>query len=440
MAIAVMGVAHGDAPRTGAGTFPNLSVFARALSHIERSYVDAVDQDALIHGAISGMLRSLDPHSAYFTPQELAMFDSTATGRFAGIGVEVDVRDGWLTISAVMEGSPAERSGLQLGDKFLAIGNRVARDMLPSEAARLIRGEPGTVVQLVMRRDGVDADVRLDVTRAVVTVAGVTSRVVDLRTGEGGSSGASGRVVYVKLRSFQDNVAREMRAAIDEAVASMRPLAPAGILLDLRDNPGGLLDEAAAIADAFMESGIIVTTRGRDGRELSRIVATATGTYPASWPVVILVNEYSASASEVLAGALGDSGRARLVGTRTFGKASVQNVVELPDGSAIKLTIARYFTPNGRSIQAHGIEPHFVVEQVVPGAVRTREGSVLHEADLPNHLRPTSTTIPDSAAPTPTEVPPAGSSTRPRTDPAATEGAFANDFQARMALSVLRMR
>ena len=362
----------------GADTSPfaNLATFARALSRVEASYVDDVDQESLVHGAIRGMLHSLDPHSSFLTPEEYRLLNTATEGRFAGIGVEIAVRDGWLTVLSVFAGGPADEAGLLPGDRFLAIEGFVARDMRLAESVHRMRGEPGTQVRVSLRREGTERDIDLTLTRAVVAVDAVESRVLPDGT------------VYIRIAAFQETTTRELRAALDAAVDETSSRGGVrGVLLDLRDNGGGLLRQAIWVADEWPRSGVIVSTRGRGGATLRQVSATRRQTRP-EWPLVVLVNNFTASASEIVAGALRDHGRAVVVGTRTFGKGSVQHVVELPDGSAMKLTTARYFTPSGRSIQAHGIEPDLVIEAHLVGSAEEAEAaaSSFREESLDGHL------------------------------------------------------
>ncbi len=408
----------GGADATSTSPFENLGVFARALAHIETSHVEEVDQDALIHGAIRGMTEALDPHTTFMDPEEYRVLTADTRGRFAGIGVEISVRNGWLTVLAVFDGGPAASAGIEAGDRFLHIRGRLARDMRIQEAVRLMRGEPGTRVRVAMRREGVDEDIALELTRAVIDVNPVDGRLLP------------DRVLYLTVRAFQSNTTPELRDAIDRAVVEAGDEGIAGILLDMRNNPGGLLHQAVLMSDEFIDSGTIVSTRARGGRVLGVSEAHRRGTRP-DWPMVVLVNGYTASAAEIVAGALADHERAVLVGTRTFGKGSVQNIIELPDGSALKLTVARYFTPSGRSIQAAGIEPEVEVQQLSPRLVeRARldgEGQ-LREASLEGHLHSSEREDPNEG-PARTEVRDTGDGDdRPP---------FTSDHQARMAHQAL---
>ncbi|MET0339814.1 MAG: S41 family peptidase [Polyangiales bacterium] len=381
------------------------------------SYVGAVDQDALVHGAIRGMVRTLDPHSDYLDPDEYRAFAADTRGRFGGIGVEVDVRDGWLTITAVFPAGPAERAGLRVGDRFVSIDGLRARDMPIEDAARRMRGEAGSEVKLALRRDDDTPAIEVTLRREIIAVDAVEGRVLD-----------DGHL-YLRLRVFQETTARELSDVLDAAMEAARAHGGLrGMLLDLRDNPGGLVDQAVAVADEFLEEGVIVSTRGRDGKQQSEWRAKRGGTRP-GWPLVVLVNGYSASAAEIVAGALRDHKRALIVGTRTFGKGSVQNVIELPDASALKLTTGRYYTPSGRSIQAEGIEPDVIIEQA-PSPVREHVQGV-SEASLERHLENEGA----PAAPAPTT----SDRATPRRAPAVGKVAsFTDDFQARLAYQTLR--
>lgn len=401
-----------------ASAYANLGIFARALAHIEASHVEPPDQDALVYGAIRGMVETLDPHSTFLDPEEYRVLLDDTEGAFGGIGVEIDTRDGWMIVHGVIEGGPAERAGMQPGDRFLAIDGRSARDMPVSDAVRRMRGEPGTEVRVRVRREGVDEGIELTLTREIIHVDAVEARVL------------SDRVVYIELRSFQETTTSELRAALDHAVEQTASAGGvAGVILDLRGNPGGLLAEAVSVSDEFLESGVIVSTRGRDGQLLSEQRAHGAGTRP-DWPVVVLVDNFSASAAEIVAGALRDHHRAVIVGTRTWGKGSVQTLIDLPDGSALKLTVARYYTPDGTSIQAQGIEPDVVIEQLdeETAARLARSSPILSEAMLEGAL--------DSERAERRREEGRGDARAGAVDE--DGAAFEDDYQARMAHQVMR--
>ncbi len=379
-----------------------------------------------MQGAIRGMLKVLDPHSAYLDSNELRVLTDDTEGRFGGVGIEIDVHDGWLEVVRVMPSGSALRAGIQPGDRFLAIDGVPARDLSIDEAITRMRGEPGTQVRVTLRRRGAEQAIEAVLTRQIIDVPAVDGRVLD------------DRIVYVTLRAFQENTADELRQVLDQAVEHTAGKGGVrGVLLDLRDNPGGLLSSAVLVADEFLSDGVIVSTRGRGGKLLRESRASKAGTRP-NWPMVVLVNGYSASAAEILAGALHDQHRAVLVGTRTFGKGSVQNVIDLPDGSALKLTTALYFTPNGTSIQARGIEPDVLIAQLDSKLLHEAQlgAGQMTEASLSNHLfvaadgdRSLDATRKSTARDAPHGAPVAadgGGST------------FSDDYQAAMAHQILR--
>jgi len=411
LALALVVVTASEAPARRS-PFQPLTIFARALAYIEVNYVEPVDQKSLVYGAIRGLAEALDPHSVFLEPEEYEILESDAEGRFAGVGVEVSMRDGWLTILTVFEGGPADEAGLEPGDRFLGIEGMDARDIRLYDAVRLIRGEVGTDVNVTIRREGIDKAIERKLTRAFVDVD-----PIQLQYLENG-------IVYVQIRSFQENTAELLSEALDQAVMTLhRKGGLEGLLLDLRDNGGGLLREAVLVSDEFLSSGVLLTTRGRGGELIQGFSARRGGTRP-KWPMVILINEQTASAAEIVAGALSDHKRAVLVGTRTFGKGSVQNIFELPDGSALKLTIARYYTPSGRSIQAEGISPDILAEQPkedgIPAPIR--------EEELEGHL---------AAKPTPRNRrrQPAIAS---QTEKPHTSALLANDLQAQRGYQALQ--
>ncbi len=403
--------------------FRHLQRFAEVLAIIESEYVEPVDVDRILEGAIRGMVQALDPHSTYFTREEYRSFDQATEGRFAGIGVVIGIDDGWLVVLSVFEGGPAARAGMRAGDRFVTIEGRAVRDMPVDDAVELMRGEPGTQVRVQLRREGSDEGIELTLERAIVEVPAVEGRLL------------ADRILYVRLRTFQESTAAELDRVLDLAVAEAEPHGGLrGVLLDLRNNGGGLLRQSIEVADEFLRSGTIVSTRGRGDRVLAEASARARGTRP-DWPMVVLVNGYTASAAEIVAGALRDHRRASVVGTRTFGKGSVQNVLELPDGSAMKITIARYFTPNGTSIQAHGIEPDMVVEQVDADAVRAeaRPPASVSEATLEGHLQGA-----EEEEPVDEPLLRGGLRVEAEDRDPASRSAFPNDYQAHVAHQTLR--
>ncbi|KYF62662.1 S41 family peptidase [Sorangium cellulosum] len=344
-----------------------LEQLARVLVLVENHYVEPAERNKIIDGAIKGMVAELDPHSAYMSSAEFAQFQEETGGTFGGVGIEVDARDEDITVIAPIEGSPAARAGVRSGDRILAIDGRPVRGERLDKLVKVMRGPPGSRVKLTIRRQGVGEPLTFDLTREQIHVTSVAAKRLERD------------VAYVRLKQFQDGTHEEMlRAAARVRAASKAPLA--GVILDLRNNPGGLVHEAEAVADEFLSSGTIYSTRQRS-KVVDEAKAHDGGAF-ASLPVVALVNEYSASAAELVAGALQDSGRATVVGATTFGKGSVQTIYELPGGAGVRLTTMRYYTPNGRSIQAQGIRPDIVIESAQQQAL----AGILREQDLEGHL------------------------------------------------------
>jgi carboxyl-terminal processing protease len=350
--------------------YSKLKIFGDVLSIIQTSYVDEVNMDNLVKGAINGMVETLDPHSSYLTPEMLKQVEVETKGIFGGLGIEIGVKDGLLTIIAPIEDTPAARAGLQAGDKIVRIENESTKNMNVMDAVKRLRGEPGTKVTITIVRESVPDPKAYTLTRELIKIKSVKSKALPDGIG------------YIRLIQFQQDSHQEVDRALQEFLKAKGGLK--GLVLDLRNNPGGLLDQAVRVADAFVESGLIVYTDGRVEGQKTKYGAHKEGTY-SGFPIVVLVNAGSASASEIVAGALQDHGRAIIIGQRTFGKASVQTILPMEDGSALRLTTARYYTPNGRSIQAKGIEPDIVVDD-------GREASGAHpgpmrEKDIERHLK-----------------------------------------------------
>ncbi len=355
--------------------------FGRVLVQIENNYVDPVDRARLVEGAIKGMVEELDPHSQYMSPQDFSIFQSETEGQFGGVGIEVESRADLLTVVAPIEGSPAARAGIRSGDLIVAIdGEDISRTPL-DKLVRRMRGAPGSHIRLTVRRSG-ENDLRtFDLVRQIVHVPSVAARLLE------------NDVAYVRVKQFQEHTHDELLGAAAKLRAQGKgPIR--GVLLDLRSDPGGLVDEAAEIADEFLESGTIYTTRHR-GEIVDEVKATGGGVF-SDLPTVVLVNEYSASAAELVAGALQDQKRALVVGTNTFGKGSVQTILDLPGGAGIRLTTARYYTPSGHSLQAEGIHPDVLVELNRDPAAAL---PTLHERDLEGHLSAQGSRVPGAGAP-----------------------------------------
>jgi len=349
--------------------YRELHVFSRVLHLAEDNYVDPIDETKTVQGAIRGMLRALDPHSVYMSPELYRELKVDTSGRFDGVGLEVAMRDGWITVVAPIEGSPAEQAGMKTDDEIVAIDGKSTENMDLANAVKLMRGRRGSAVRITVRREGTKLPLEFSVKRQKINVPSVKYSSID------------GRYGYIKILSFQEDTARSVKKALKKL---RKQDVLEGIVLDIRRNPGGLLEEAVAVSDEFLTKGVIVTTERR-GKEIERYEAVGEGDEP-TVPLVVIVDGGSASASEILAGALKDNGRAVVVGTQTFGKGSVQTVFELGDGSALKLTVARYFTPDGTSIQAHGIMPDIIVWEEPDGEDDKTSRRKLREADLYGHL------------------------------------------------------
>ncbi len=340
--------------------YRSLHNFSKVLHYIEENYVTEVDEEKLIQGAVRGMVDTLDPHSVYMSPEINKELKVDTSGRFDGVGIEVAVKDGVLTVVAPIKDSPADRAGIQTGDRIIKINGDSTKGMNLGEAVTKMRGRRGSRVTLTIAREGEKAPIEVSVTRQIINVPSVSAEAL----GDG--------LVYASVSSFQTGTARALEKALKE-LAKKEPIR--GLVLDLRKNPGGLLEQAVAMSDTFLERGIIVTTESR-GQEIDRRDAHAEDTEP-DYPIVLLVDEGSASASEIVAGALQENGRAKVLGKKSFGKGSVQTVIDLDDGSGLKLTIAYYKTPKGRIIQDQGIIPDIEVEAKPP-----------KEAKLPKEAEP----------------------------------------------------
>ena len=369
----MLSLASAEASPRKAGLPSKLSLFSRVLSYVESQYVEDVDQDELVYGAIKGMLDSLDPHSTFLRPEQYRELKNDTSGQFAGIGIEVDQRDGLLTVVSVIDGTPAARAGLLAGDQILRIDDQPTRGMM--DYIQKMRGKRGVQVTLTVLRSGWKDPRNFAMLRDIIKIRSVEGFLLEPGYG------------VLKVKQFTDNIDREVDAQL-QAMEKESGGKLSGLVLDLRNNPGGLLDQAVRLADIFIESGLIVRTEGRSGRILDEERARPEGTR-LGFPIICLVNGGSASAAEIVAGALQDHGRALVMGTQTFGKGSVQTIVELEDGSALKLTIARYYTPSGRSIQEKGITPDVVVDQVrlADGKLVVRDEPSQKERDLQGHLK-----------------------------------------------------
>jgi carboxyl-terminal processing protease len=401
----------------------------RVLVQVENDYVEPVERQKLVDGAIKGMVEELDPHSSYMPPQEFSAFEEDTEGKFAGVGVEVDVRAETITVIAPIEGSPAERAGVKSGDKIVAVdGDHVLGASL-DKLVKKMRGRPGTHVKITVRRDATKDPINFDLVREVIHVPSVTSKLL------------TGNVAYVRIKQFQDKTHDELLRAAAKLAAASRGAPLTGVLLDLRSNPGGLVDEAAEVADEFLNEGGIYTTRHR-GEVIDDVRARHGGAF-STLPVVLLVNEWSASASELVAGALQDDKRALVVGANTFGKGSVQSIIELPGGAGLRLTTARYYTPSGHSIQADGIHPDVPMQA---GRPEPDGLPPIRERDLEGHLPAEGvsgaekTDVKDAGAAATIRVPDGGDLEPEDTRALPMDPTKSNDFALKTGWQILRDR
>lgn len=350
--------------------FKQIELFTDVLHLVRRSYVEEVELKDLVYGAIDGMLATLDPHSSFLTPEMYQEMEVDTKGEFGGLGIEITMRDRILTIVSPIEDTPAFKAGLQAGDQILKIGDKLTKNMNIMQAVKLMRGPKGTDVTITVVREGLAKPMEYTITRAIIQVRSVRSNLL-----EGGYG-------YIRLAQFQKRTGDDLALALKK-LRQENKNDLAGLVLDLRNNPGGLLDQAVAVSDLFLKEGLIVYTEGREAGTKVRFSAKANGTEP-DYPMVVLINGGSASASEIVAGALHDHDRALIMGTQSFGKGSVQTIIPLGDKSGLRLTTARYFTPDGISIQATGITPDIEVPQAK--ITDSEPISRFREEDLENHF------------------------------------------------------
>lgn len=363
----------------GKGAYENVEAFANVLTLVQKHYVDDVTTKQLIDGAINGMLVSLDAHSAYLTPDLYKELQVDTRGSFGGLGIEITLRNGILTVVSPIEDTPAFRSGVRSGDQIIKIENEYTKDMTLLEAVKRMRGPKGTKIGLTIRRENEPEWIEMSLTREVIHIRSVKYRTLEKGYG------------YLRITQFQERTHNDAESAIEALQRDTGGLQ--GVVLDLRNNPGGLLTQAVKVSDLFLESGVVVYTEGRLENQRQKFFAHKQDGH-GEFPMIVLVNGGSASASEIVAGALQDHRRALVLGTQTFGKGSVQTILPLDGDAAIRLTTARYYTPNGRSIQATGITPDIIMEQALPardGASKDNKDNndrrdTIREQDLPGHL------------------------------------------------------
>jgi carboxyl-terminal processing protease len=361
-----------DLSATTDETYKGLKLFSDVIELIEKNYVEPADTKKLIEDAIQGMVHGLDPHSSLLSPEDYKDLQVDTQGEFTGIGVSITTRDGMVTVVSAIQGTPAYKAGIKSGDIIIKIGTEPTKNL--RDAVSRIRGPKGSKISVTLIREGAPEPLEFVLVRDVIPIESVRS--LSLKPGYG----------YIWITNFRDNTTPDLVSALEKLEAGQAPLK--GLVLDLRNNPGGLLNQAIEVSDLFLEKGTILSIKGRQDKNTKVFTAHA-NVVKRNYPIVVLINGGSASASEIVAGALQDHKRALVMGTTSFGKGSVQNVEALRDGYGLKLTIARYFTPSGRSIQAKGIEPDIEVKQET---VRTKEKPgreplvMPKEKDLENHL------------------------------------------------------
>ncbi|MCE9625359.1 MAG: S41 family peptidase [Deltaproteobacteria bacterium] len=333
-----------------------LDLFSKVLFIVEKDYVEPVDGQNLVYGAIKGMLGTLDPYTVFLTPDVYKELKVDTMGRFGGVGIEITLQNGVLTVVSPIEDSPAERAGVKSGDKIVKINGTITKGMNLADAVRRMRGGKNSKLVLTLWREGLAKPFDVSLTREEIKIKSVRSEML----GDG--------IGYVRIASFQENTAEELKKALEQLSQSGKLK---GLIIDLRNDPGGLLEQAIDVSNLFIKSGTIVSTRARTGPIEYR---SANGEAPyADLPLAVLINKGSASASEIVAGALQDDKRAKLFGTQSFGKGSVQTVIDLGEDTGVKLTIARYFTPSGKSIDHTGVTPDYVVEGDAPTQAEMQE-------------------------------------------------------------------
>lgn len=362
------------ATRADTNTLPmeHLRTFTDVFTRIKRNYVEEVSDEELLEHAIRGMLSGLDPHSAYLDGEQFKELRIGTSGEFGGLGIEVGMEDGFVKVISPIDDTPAQRAGVEAGDLIIRLDDKPVKGLSLGEAVKIMRGKPGDPLLLTIVREGTDAPLKIEVVRDIIQVSSVKERMLEDGFG------------YVRISTFQTKTTRSLEASLKKLVKANDDETLSGLVLDLRNNPGGVLTAAVGVSDTFLDDGLVVYTDGRD-RDNHLSYSAHRGDLLDGAPLVVLVNEGSASASEIVAGAIQDHKRGIVMGRKTFGKGSVQTIQDLPNGGAVKLTTARYFTPEGRSIQASGIVPDIELGRF---SLQEREGAVdpLSEASLSGHL------------------------------------------------------
>jgi len=356
--------------------YEEMKIFSDVFGHVQKEYVEETNSKNLIYGAIKGMLETLDPHSSFMPPEMFKETQSEMKGRFEGLGIEITIKDGVLTVVAPIEDTPAYKAGILAGDQILMIEKELTKNMSLVDAVKRLRGPKGTKVTITIMREGFTKPGEFSIVRDVIPIRSVRYELLEKQYG------------YIRISQFQEKTDTDFDKAL-KALEEETKGKLMGLVLDLRNNPGGMLDQAVKITDRFVDSGVVVSIEGRKEEQNQKFYAHGPGTIT-SYPLVVLVNGGSASASEIVAGAVQDHGRGVILGTQTFGKGSVQTIYPLKDGAGLRLTTARYYTPSGRSIQAKGIVPDIIVKPVRPAEEdKDKGGAALKmpaERDLERHL------------------------------------------------------
>jgi len=423
--ITLMGKFQNDRAQNQQQEYQYLEVFNQALDLVSKSYVKEVDMKTLIYGAVQGMLYNLDPHSVFFPPEYFKDLRVELQGQFGGLGIEIGFRDGRLAIMSPIEGTPASRAGFKSGDLIVKIDGVNTEGMNLGDAVHKMRGKPGTQVTISLYRVGWQEPKDFTLTREVIQIKSL--RKVELIDGKFG---------YLRMAMFNENTGRDLDLAMNELMKKSGNKLN-GLILDMRNNPGGQLDQAVKVAGTFISEGLIVSTKGRLPDSNQQFYAHQPSVYT-GFPMVVIVNSGSASASEIVAAALKDSGRAVIIGTRTYGKGSVQSLYNLKDGSGIKVTTAYYYTPSGKSIQAEGITPDIIVEELSPEdearleQERKRdEENRMKEENLHGYIKKEETQVKQESKPEEQKPP----DTKPE---AGFEELLLKDYQLRRAVEILK--
>lgn len=374
LSLATTAIANTEDEDNEAGTLPldELRIFSEVFAKVKNDYVESIDDRQLIENAIRGMLEGLDPHSTYLDKENYEELQEGTSGEFGGLGIEVGMEDGFVKVISPIDDTPAQRAGVKAGDLIIRLDEKSVKGMQLNDAVKLMRGKPGSDIVITIVREGEDKPKEITITRDIITVKSVRGKILEPG------------FAYIRVSNFQTHTAEDLRKSL-EKLKKENDTGLNGLILDLRNNPGGILNAAVGVSDLFLDSGLIVYTEGRIKDSQLTFTAKPTDMLKDA-PIIVLVNGGSASASEIVAGALQDHERAIIMGERTFGKGSVQTILPMNEEAALKLTTARYYTPSGRSIQASGIEPDIIIENIRVDSTTDNRTGTIKEADLTGHL------------------------------------------------------